>query len=110
MRRRASNVYGRPRFLTRVGGVAFALTLLAFAFLARSASRAEGQGAPRASGADTAALRLAEQRAVARLRDAENALAAARAKRRTRTMQREAIAPEARTRRDSLAAAAAELT
>jgi Mrp family chromosome partitioning ATPase len=110
MRRRASNVYGRPLFLARVGGVAFALTLLAFAFLAHSASRAEVQGTPRAGGVDTALLRMAEQRTGARLSDAENALAAARAKRHASAIQRDAIAPEVRARRDSLAAAAAELT
>jgi hypothetical protein len=70
MRRRASNVYGRPVFLARVGGIAFALTLIAFAFLARSASRAENQGASRATGADSAALATAEKRAAARLYDA----------------------------------------
>ena len=103
-------MYGRPLFLARVGGVAFALTLLAFAFLARSASRAEGKGTPRARSADTAALMVAEKRAAARLRDAENSLATARAKRRASAMQHDAIAPEARARRDSLAAAVAELT
>ena len=48
MRRRASNVYGRPVFLARVGGIAFALTLIAFAFLARSAPRELRGRAPRA--------------------------------------------------------------
>jgi Mrp family chromosome partitioning ATPase len=103
-------VYGRPLFLARVGGVAFALTLLAFAFLARSASRAEKQGTARARGADSAALVATEKRATARLRDADNALASARAEHRASVMQRDAIAPDARARRDSLAAAAAELT
>jgi Mrp family chromosome partitioning ATPase len=102
-------VYGRPVFLARVGGIAFALTLIAFAFLARSASRAENQGASRATGADSAALATAEKRAAARLRDAENALATARAQRRASAMQRDAISPEVRARRDSLAAASAEL-
>jgi hypothetical protein len=110
MRRRASNVYGRPFFLARVGGVTFALTLLAFVILAHSGSRANGQGTPRAGGADTTALRVAEQRAAVRLRDAESALAIARAKRRASAMQRDSIAPGVRARRDSLAAAAAELT
>jgi Mrp family chromosome partitioning ATPase len=102
-------MYGRPLFLARVGGVTFALTLLAFALLARSASRAEGRRTPRAAAADTAALRVNEQRAAARLRDAENALATARS-RHASEMQRDAIAPEVRARRDSLAAAATELT
>jgi len=103
-------VYARPLFLARVGGATFALTLLAFALLAHSASRAEGRGAPRAAPADTAVLRVHEQRAAARLRDAENALATARAGHLASAMQRDAIAPEMRARRDSLAAAAAELT
>ena len=102
-------MYGRPVFLARVGGIAFALTLIAFAFLARSASRAEGQGASRTTGADTLALAMAEKRAAARLRDAESALATARAQRRASAM-RDAISPEVRARRDSLAAASAELT
>jgi Mrp family chromosome partitioning ATPase len=110
MRRRASNVYARPLFLARVGAVTFALTLLAFAFLAHSASRAEGRGTPRAQSADTAALRVAEQRAAARLRDAENALATARARRRASALQRDGMVPGMRARRDSLAAAASELT
>ena len=102
-------MYGRPLFLARVGAVAFALTLLAFALLAHSTSRADGQGTPQAGGVDTAALRMAVQVAVIRLRDAENALATARAKRRASAMQRDAVAPEVRARRDSLAAAASEL-
>jgi hypothetical protein len=110
MRRRARNVYGRPVFLARVGGIAFALTLIAFAFLARSAARAEGQGASRATGGDTLALARAENGAAARLRDAESALAAARAERRASATQRDALSPETRARRDSLAAASAELT
>jgi Mrp family chromosome partitioning ATPase len=110
MRRRASNVYGRPLFLARVGGVAFAATLLSFAFLARSASRDEEQGAQRGTRADTTALAAAEKRAAARVHDAESALETARARRRASAMQRDAIAPEARARRDSLVAATAELT
>src|SRR6476661_1087345 len=110
MRRRASNVYGRPVFLARVGGIAFALTLIAFAFLARSAARAEGQGASHARSADTMALAMAEKRSAERLRDAENALATARAQRRASAMQRDEISPEIRARRDTLAAATAELT
>ncbi|MEP7067102.1 MAG: hypothetical protein ABI889_13790 [Gemmatimonadota bacterium] len=110
MRRRASNVYGRPLFLAKVGGVAFVITLLAFALLARSGSHDTGQGARRATRPDTAALVLAEQHAAARLRDAESALAAARTRRRESAMQRDAISPDARARRDSLAAAVADLT
>jgi Mrp family chromosome partitioning ATPase len=110
MRRRASNVYGRPLFLARIGGLAFALTLLAFSLLARSASRAEERSPPRARRADTATLAIIEKRAAARLRDAENALAAARAQHRANAMQRDVVAPETRARRDSLSAAAAEIT
>jgi len=110
MRRRASNVYGRPLFLARMGSVAFALALLAFAFLARSASRAEERSSPGVRSADTAALAIMEKRAAARLRDAENALATARAQHRANATPREVVAPEARARRDSLAAAVAEIT
>src|SRR4051794_32091009 len=110
MRRRASNVYGRPLFLGKVGGIAFAITLFAFALLARTTSRGEGQGAHPAARPDTEALVLAEKRASARLGEAEGALVAARARHREAAMQRDAIAPDARARRDSLSAAAAELT
>ncbi len=110
MRRRASNVYCRPLFLARMGGVTFALALLAFAFLARSASHAEEPSSPGVRGADTAALAIMETRAAARLRDAENALATARAQHRANAMQRDVVAPEARARRDSLSAAVSEIT
>jgi tyrosine-protein kinase Etk/Wzc len=92
-----------------VGSVAFAITLVAFALLARSASRAEGR-APRAKEADTVALADEEKQATVRLHTAENALASARTRRRAIAMQRDALAPAAGARRDSLAAAAAELT
>ncbi|MDB4910560.1 MAG: hypothetical protein JWO39_1383 [Gemmatimonadetes bacterium] len=103
-------MYGRPLFLARVGGVAFAVTLISFALLARSTSRGQGQGTQRTARADTTALAAAAKRAAAGLRDAEAALALARAKRRAIAMQRDAISPEARARRDSLVAATAELT
>ena len=106
MRRRASNVYGRPLFLARVGGAAFVITLIAFALLARSTARDAGHGARRVTATDTAALVLAEQRASARLGDAVRALAVARARHRAAALQRDAIAPETRMRRDSLSAAA----
>src|SRR5256885_1887632 len=110
MRRRASNVYGRPLFLGRVGAVAFAVTLLSFVLLARSTSRATGQGTRRASEADTAALVVAERRAAARVQEIEGALAAERAQLHASAQQRDAIAPEARASPDSLVAASAELT
>ena len=110
MRRRASNVYGRPVFLGKVGGAAFAVALLSFVLLARSASQGGGQGATRAVRADTATLDSLERLAASRLRDAERALASARARRRASAMQNDAIPPEARARRDSLSAAVAEIT
>ena len=80
MRRRASNVYGRPVFLARVGGIAFALTLMAFAFLARSEPRELRGRAPRArAGRYHSRSRPRRNARSARLRDAENALATARA-------------------------------
>ena len=110
MRRRASNVYGRTIFLARVGGIAFIIALLSFLSLARASSRGAGQGAQLAARADSALLVTAERRAGASLRDAENALTAARARRRASAIQSEAITPAARARRDSLATAVAELT
>lgn len=110
MRRRASNVYERPTFLVKVGGAAFALTLITFVAIARSASSARGQGGRPVPGADTTVLIAAERRAAARLHDTEDALSHARAQYRSIATQRDAIAPEARARRDSLAAASAELT
>ena len=110
MRRRASNVYERPSFLAKVGGVVFTLTLLAFVLIARSAPHAEAQGGRRSTSADTTALIAAEARAAARLRDAESALARARAQRRTLARARDAITPGAVAHRDSLLAASAELT
>lgn len=110
MRRRASNVYGRPLFLAKVGGAAFALTLLSFLMLARAPTRAAVPGAQGASYADTAALDSAERRASAKLRSAESALASARVRQRANALQSETISPEARARRDSLAMGVAELT
>ena len=110
MRRRASNVYGRPVFLAKVGGAAFAVALLSFVLLARSAAHGAGDGAPRVPGTDTAAMDSLERRAASRLNDAELALASARARRRASAMQSDAIPPEARARRDSLSAAVAEIT
>ncbi|MBK5186758.1 MAG: hypothetical protein JJD97_00860, partial [Gemmatimonadaceae bacterium] len=108
MRRRASNVYGRPLFLAKVGGVAFALALLSFLLLARATAPAADRGAQREMLEDTVVLRASERRVAARLRDAESALASAREK--ATQMRSDAISPEAQVRRDSLAAAAAELT
>jgi hypothetical protein len=110
MRRRASNVYGRPVFLAKAGGVAFAVALLAFILIARSAARETGQGAVRDGIADTAALNALERRAAARLIETERALAAARAARRASAWRSDEIAPAVRARRDSLSAAVAEIT
>jgi Mrp family chromosome partitioning ATPase len=110
MRRRASNVYGRPVFLARACAIAFAITLLAFLSLARVATRGAGQAARSTERADTAALDSVERSAAERLRVAENTLAEARARRRAGAMQSDTITPAARARRDSLAAEAAELT
>lgn len=110
MRRRASNVYGRPIFLARVGSAAFAVALLSFLFLARAVSHSAGQGTERNASSDTSALDSAHRRAAALLRGAEGALASAHARRRASVLQSESIAPESRARRDSLAAKAAELT
>ncbi|HEV7703622.1 MAG TPA: hypothetical protein VGO46_04980 [Gemmatimonadaceae bacterium] len=110
MRRRASNVYGRPVFLAKIGGAAFAVALLSFILLARSAAQGAGQGAARADVADTAAMDALARLATTRLSDAERALVSARARRRASAMASDAIPPEARARRDSLAATAAEIT
>jgi hypothetical protein len=110
MRRRASNVYERPTFLAKVGGIVFTLSLLAFVVIARSARHAAGQGAHRSVSVDTAALIAARTRAAARLRDAESALAHARAQRRAIAQARDAVPPSAVAHRDSLVAASAELT
>jgi len=103
-------VYGRPLFLARAGAIVFALTLVSFALLARSTAHATGQGTRGAPAVDTAALVLAESRAAARVKESEDSLAAERARRRSSAMQRDVIAPQAQSRRDSLAAATAELT
>ena len=105
MRRRASNVYARPVFLAKIGGVVFAIALVTFLSLARAGAREAKPGVVRL---DTAALLLAERRAAQRLADAEALLATARA-RRMSALQSETISPAARARRDSLAAASAEL-
>jgi hypothetical protein len=110
MRRRASNVYGRPAFLAKACGIAFVITLIAFLSLAREAARGAGQGARSTSRADTAAMDSAERSAAGRLRVAEGALADARARRRASAIQSDTLTPAAHARRDSLAAAAAELT
>ena len=110
MRRRASNVYGRPIFLARVGGAAFAAALIAFVLLARNVAHAAGQQAPSDAAADTSAMDSLEHRAALRLSNAERALAGARARRRVSALQSDAIPPEARARRDSLSVAVAEIT
>jgi hypothetical protein len=110
MRRRASNVYGRPAFLAKTGGIAFVVALICFFSLARAASRGVGQGARASARADTAALDTIEHRANARLRAAESALSSARAQRRASAIQSDALTPAAQARRDSLSTAAAEIT
>src|SRR5664279_2117779 len=110
MRRRASNVYGRPVFLAKTGGIAFVVALIFFFSLARAASHGVGQGAHASARADTAALDTIEHRANARLRAAASALSAARAERRASAIQSDALTPAAQARRDSLSAAAAEIT
>ena len=111
MRRRASNVYGRPAFLAKACGIAFVITLIAFLSLARVATRdAAGQGARSTARSDTAAMDSAERSAAERLRVAEGALADARARRRANAMESDTLTPAAHARRDSLAAAVAELT
>jgi len=110
MRRRASNVYGRPAFLAKACGIAFVITLIALLSLARVATRGAGQGARSTARADTAAMGSAERSAAERLRVAESALLDARARRRASAMQSDTLTPAAHARRDSLAAAAAELT
>ncbi|MEO8881159.1 MAG: hypothetical protein ABI446_12270 [Gemmatimonadaceae bacterium] len=109
MRRRASNVYGRPVLLAKVGGIAFVIALLSFLLLARSAARSTELGARLSSHADSAALDTAERRSSERLRGAEGALSAARAKHRG-ALATDVLSPAARARRDSLVTAAAELT
>ena len=110
MRRRASNVYGRPILLAKIGGITFVIALLSFLSLARTASHGAGPGARSSARADTAALDTVERRAATRLLEAESALAAARAQRRANAMQSDVLTPAARARRDSLVTAAAELT
>jgi Mrp family chromosome partitioning ATPase len=110
MRRRASNVYGRPILLAKIGGITFVIALLSFLSLARTASHGAGPGARSSARADTAALDTVERRAATRLHEAESALAAARAQRRANAMQSDVLTPAARARRDSLVTAAAELT
>jgi hypothetical protein len=106
MRRRARNVYGRPIFLARIGGVAFAVALATFLLLARAEARDAEPGVARP---DTLGLVLEDLRAAHRLRDADALLATARA-RRLSALQSETISPGARARRDSLAAASSELS
>lgn len=103
-------MYERPHFLAKAVGAAFVVTLLALALLARSTTHAEPNGAGRAPRVDTAALVSAEERASAQVSEAETALAMERARRRAGTIPGDAIAPAVRARRDSLAAASADLT
>lgn len=110
MRRRASNVYGRPVFLAKTGAIAFIVALLSFFSLARAASRETGRGDGASARADTASLDTIEHHANERLRATESALSAARAERRGSALQSDALTPAARARRDSLTAAAAEIT
>lgn len=106
MHRRASNVYGRPLFLAKVGGVVFVAALATFVSLAHAGARDAHDA--RAVRPDTVALLKVEQRTTQRLGDAEAMLSTARA-RRMSALQSEMISPAARARRDSLAAASAEL-
>ncbi len=111
MRRRASNVYGQPAFLAKACGIAFVITLIAFLALARVATRdGAGQSARSTARSDTAAMESAERSAAERLRVAEGALADARARRRANATESDTLTPAAHARRDSLAAAVAELT
>lgn len=103
-------MYGRPLLLAKIGGIAFVVALLSFFSLVRAASHGAGKGARSSARADTSVLDTVERRAATRMREAESALAAARAQWRSNAMQSDALTPEARARRDSLAAAAAELT
>ena len=105
MRRRARNVYGRPVFLVKIGGVAFTVALATFLSLAHAGAR---EARTRESRPDTMILLSAERRSAQRLAEADASLATARA-RRMSALQSETISPEARARRDSLAAASAEL-
>ncbi|HEY7861096.1 MAG TPA: hypothetical protein VIB98_06590, partial [Gemmatimonadaceae bacterium] len=105
MRRRARNVYSRPLFLAKIGGVAFVVVLATFVSLARVGAR---EARPDDVRPDTAALLSAERRSAQRLAEAEASLATARA-RRMSALQSEMISPAARARRDSLAAASAVL-
>src|SRR6478672_5644067 len=110
MRRRASNVYGRPAFLARACGIAFIVALLAFLALARAASRDARAVASPSAHADSAAMSAEERSAAERVRAADSALADARARRRASVMQGDTLTPAAHARRDSLAAAVADLT
>lgn len=105
MRRRARNVYGRPVFLAKIGGVAFVVALATFLSLARAGAREARSDEVRP---DTVALLNSERRSAQRLAEAEASLATARA-RRMSALQSEMISPAARARRDSLAAASAVL-
>ena len=110
MRRRAGNVYERPVFLAKACGIAFVITLIAFLALARSASRSAGQGARSSAHVETETLDTAERRTALRLRGTEKALNDVRARRLASAMQGDALPLAVRAHRDSLAAAAAELT
>lgn len=105
MRRRARNVYGRPVFLAKIGGVAFVVALATFLSLAHAGAREARSDEVRP---DTVALLNAERRSGQRLAEAEASLASARA-RRMSALQSEMISLAARARRDSLAAASAVL-
>ncbi|MGH7623462.1 MAG: hypothetical protein ACREMU_14055, partial [Gemmatimonadaceae bacterium] len=105
MRRRTTNVYGRPVLLARIGGVAFAVALAAFLLLARADA---GDARPDEARPDTVMLLNAERHSAQELAAVEASLATARA-RRMSALQSETIAPVARARRDSLASASAEL-
>jgi len=105
MRRRASNVYGRPLFLAKIGGIVFAVALATFLTLADAGAH---DASREAIHPDTIALKMAERRAKRRLNDAEASLGTARA-RRMSALESAAISPAARATRDSLAAASAEI-
>jgi hypothetical protein len=105
IRRRARTVYDRPVFLAKIGSLAFAVALASFLSLAHAGAR---HAQPGESQPDTMLLLSSAKRSAQRLAEAEASLATARA-RRMSELQSETISPEARARRDSLAAASAVL-
>jgi Mrp family chromosome partitioning ATPase len=109
IRRRARNVYRRPLLVGGVGAAVFVITLLGLAVIPRRARRAVGEAiAAPAQRPDTALLRRRLERAAARERAAESALARVRARVAAQSVP-DFLSPERLARRDSLAAASANL-